>query len=1548
VSDISTRGAVGTYSKQRQSAHARQVQARQREGTLWHIARIPLAALFILLALPVLAPAAVAHATTTEGTWTSTSSLQQAHTQHTATLLPGGNVLVAGGAGGDSTASEIYDPNTGSWSYTTTKDGQGTTTRMHDGRSQHTATLLTSGPEKGQVLVVGGRSSSGTALNSAELYDPTTGVWSRVTSMQDARYQHTATLLSDGAVLVAGGIGKDGTALTSAEIYNPGTDMWSYTGAGGAQTTMTQARYGHTATLLPNGKVLVAGGEGGNDSTAETYSSSDGSWTATTSMSHGRSYHTATLLHDSTVLVAGGNSYGATAETYNPSNDSWTATAPMADGRSNHTATLLGDGTVLVTGGSDLSSAEIYEPTTRSWAFTNNMSDSRSYHTATYLPATGQVLVAGGSHCCTTDLQSAELYQTTTNRADLDLSKAVSNAAPRLHDQVIFTLTITNKGPQAATNVQVTDQLPGGLTYVSDDSASTGTTYNSTSGVWAMGSLGNGESKTLKITASVETDRPTTNKAAITASDAPDSNTANNAASATITPSNVAELSISKYVDNTYPKKGDQVNFTVTVANYNGPDDATGVQVTDKLPAGLTYLADDANSSGNGSYDYKTGVWSVGAVDKGASKALHITARVDTPDTGDGARSATNTATISHADQSNVNGDNLSASAAVYPTVADLQLSKTVDSARPTKGGNVVYTLTVTDNGPKDATGVQITDNLPAGLTFVDSSDNTAYQSGVWSVGSLGNGKSKTLTITAQVNTTSKVTNYASITQADQPDQYTNNNSASVDVQAAGTADLALNKSVDVPNQDVGKNVTFTIHVTNGDHYPYSGGPDTATGVEVTDKLPTGLTYVSDDSKATNTTYDPSTGVWVVGSLAYGSDATLHITARVDATSKVTNNAAITHEDQADPTTDDNTASADVDPNVANIGVVKTVDTASPSVGRNVTYTIVATNNGPRDASSVTVSDQLPSGLTLVSATPSQGTYDGDSSSSTYGQWMLGGLNNGSSATLKIVATANTTNGARNCAQVTAVEPQDRNGANDSSCVDITPVDRGTADLSLTKSVNKPTQQTGQNVQFTVTVANAKGPDNATGVQVTDKLPAGLTYLSDDANSSGNGSYDNKTGVWSVGAVDKGASKVLHITARVDANSTVTNNASITAEDQADPTPKDDSDSAVVTPNTANGLAGTVYGPDGKTALGGAPVQACTVRVGYHSFARISPRSNVFSYQCSVTAADGSGHYSFGNLIDGSYSVTAYPPGGQNYLPQAVQVNISGGTASPAPANITLPNPTLPSNGASIGSNYTGGGNVPVVFSLRKFALRLTGCNANGSYDISQGNPGTSIANGTLVYDGAGMDSAQVGPLTSTSVHGPARVTLTCGSKTQAFDIYIDPSGAVHDTAGNAIAGATVTLLKSDSNGNFVAVPADSAVMSPANRRNPDATSNAADSLGYFGWDVIAGTYRIRVTKDGYTCPIQTYTNQHCFDSRTVETGDLVVMVNNPITGLDLRLQPADQQQPVTSTATPELGSGELMATGLLPLALALALLYRRRTRQSRGHDEDIGEDTRA
>lgn len=347
--------------------------------------------------------------------WTPTGSMRTARASHTATLLPNGLVLVAGGTGDNNAAlasSELYNPASGTWS---------STGNLHVARVSARAVLL----PNGKVLTMGGCLSNDcltSTTRSAEIYNPATRTWTVTGSMRTTRAQFVAVLLPTGKVLVAGGCTSYDAngclaTTTAAELYNPDTGTWASTGS------MRVTRMAMTGTVLQNGKALVAGGQtAASDalSSSELYNPATGTFSLTGRLITPRSDHTATLLPNGRVLMAGGEDVNGVslikAELYNPATGIYSVTGNMPSPRQEHIAALRPNGTVLVAGGNRvtlstttvLASSAIYNPATGTWTTASSMVDARVDHTATLLH-NGHVLVAGGDNA-SGELSSGELF----------------------------------------------------------------------------------------------------------------------------------------------------------------------------------------------------------------------------------------------------------------------------------------------------------------------------------------------------------------------------------------------------------------------------------------------------------------------------------------------------------------------------------------------------------------------------------------------------------------------------------------------------------------------------------------------------------------------------------------------------------------------------------------------------------------------------------------------------------------------------------------------------------------------------------------------------------------------------------------------------------------------------------------------------------------------------------------------------------------------------------------------------------------------------------
>jgi uncharacterized repeat protein (TIGR01451 family) len=574
--------------------------------------------------------------------------------------------------------------------------------------------------------------------------------------------------------------------------------------------------------------------------------------------------------------------------------------------------------------------------------------------------------------------------------ADLAVTKTVDDPRPVMDEVVTFTITVTDKGPGDATGVKVADLLPSGLKYQS--AKATAGIYDAGAGVWTVGNLANGKTATLTLKAKVKDCDPHTNTATVSG-DLPDPDPTNNSASATVTPKE-ADLAITKSIDNPKPNVGDVVTYTVTVTN-NGPDDATGVTVGDWLPA--DHVLQSATPS-QGTYDAAKGVWTVGGIKNGASVTLTLKAKVTMAYPGDLFARPTNYAFIKHSDECDPDKKNNFTEVSDSPQQADLEVTKSVDNPTPNMGDTLTYTVTVTNHGPTQATGVDVSDLLPDGLLLVKATPSQGIYdpvTGIWQLGTVDTILPATLTLQAKLTDCDPHTNTAYIVHSDQSDPNLDNNSASAD-ETPKSADLQVTKTVDNPTPSLGDTVTFTAYV-------YNAGPNDATGVVVNDLVPAGLALAGTGVTVSTGSYDPATGDWTIGSMPDGDVEILTMRVIADGVQH-TNTAQIKNADQCDPDDSNNIDKATINPGTADLKIDKGVDNPSPNEGDVITYTLTVTNNGPDNATGVVVQDRLPSAV----------TYVGDDSGGKYnpatGVWTAGNVPNGGSTTIHIQARVNQDN----------------------------------------------------------------------------------------------------------------------------------------------------------------------------------------------------------------------------------------------------------------------------------------------------------------------------------------------------------------------------------------------------------------------------------------------------------------------------------------------------------------------------------------------------------
>ena len=671
----------------------------------------------------------------------------------------------------------------------------------------------------------------------------------------------------------------------------------------------------------------------------------------------------------------------------------------------------------------------------------------------------------------------------------------------------------------------MTDAVPVGASFVG---ASGGGVNNSGLVTWSLGNLASGAISNVTLTVLAPASGTITNVATVGSpiGDPVPTNNVTPPVISTVTPQ--ADLQIGKSAAATVLATSNLV-YTISVTNF-GPSTASSVTVTDAIPTGATFVG----TSGNGVNTAGVVIWSLGNLPSGSMS--NVTLTVVAPTIG----SLTNVATVGSPTGDPIPTNNITPPVITTVTPqADLQIGKSA-AATVLATSNLVYTISVTNFGPSTASSVTVTDAVPTGATFVGTSGNGVNTAGVviWSLGNLPSGSMSNVTLTVVAPTIGSLTNVATVGSPTGDPIPTNNVTPPVITTVTPQADLQIAKSA-AATVLATSNLVYTISVTNF-------GPSTASSVTVTDAIPVGASFVGASGIGVNTA---GIVIWNLGNLLSGSMSNVTLTVVAPTSGSLTNIATV-GSPTGDPIPTNNitppvitTVTPQADLQIAKSAAATVLATS------NLVYTISVTNFGPSTASSVTVTDAVPTGATFV------GTSGNGVNTAGVVVWSLGNLPSGSVSNVTLTVVAPTIGSLTNVATVGSPtgDPIPTNNVTPPVITTVTPQ----ADLQIGKTA-AATVLAASNLVYTISVTNF-GPSTASSVTVTDAVPVGATFV-----TAGSGVNSSGVIVWNLGNLTSGATSNVTLTVTAPASGSVTNIATV-GSPTGDPVPTNNMTPPVIT-----------------------------------------------------------------------------------------------------------------------------------------------------------------------------------------------------------------------------------------------------------------------------------------------------------------------------------------------------------------------------------------------
>lgn len=853
--------------------------------------------------------------------------------------------------------------------------------------------------------------------------------------------------------------------------------------------------------------------------------------------------------------------------------------------------------------------------------------------------------------------------------ADLSITKTDLPDPVPVGSNLTYTIVVSNSGPDPATGVNVTDTLPSGVAFISSFPSQGACSGTSTVGC-NLGTINNQSSATITIVVSptiAVAGTTITNAASVNAAEV-DSNTANNTASVSTAVIASADISIMMADAPDPVLAGDAVTYTLTVTN-TGPSEATGVTLTNALPAGTTFVSASTGCSAS------TGSITCNLNTIGAGSSVVATLVLRTSGSG----IITNTAIVTSATfDPNTNNNTAAQNATINPK-ADLSITKSGSPNGVLVGQNLTYGISVTNIGPSAATDVVVTDMLPAGVTVSSFSSGCSQSANTITcgLGTVTVNQVKTVTVVVTPTLAGLLNNTASVS-SNVFDPESTNNSATETTTVNAFTDLGITLT-DLPDPVlVGDSLTFIAEVNNG-------GPTDATGVTVTDHLPSTVTFVSASSTVGSCSHATGTVTCTVGTLANAASAsvTIVVTPKAQAVGTLSNSISIDGA-ETDPIPTNNSASTVTVVNPKTDLRITKSDLPDPVyAGSPLTYEIVATNVGPSAATGVIVSDQLAATVTFDVASFTVGgnggscAYNNGANSITCNVGNLAS-NQSANVTIVVIPQASAVPSVTNTANVTGNQT-DPDIENNSATVETTV--RPKANLSITKSDSPDPATVFGQITYTIAVSNS-GPSPATAVTVADQLPSNVSFVS----ASSGCDYSSSVVTCSLGSLNSGATAIATIVVTPLAGGTISNTASVTAA-EFDPELTNNSTTQSTIINAAADLAITNIASPLSVVTGANVTYTITVTNNGPGAAasilvtdNLPPSLSFLSCSSTIGACGGTGNnttVSIGSLASGASTIVT--------LIARVNDSVCGNTdiGSIATVASVTPDPNVGNNSAS-------------------------------------------------------------------------------------------------------------------------------------------------------------------------------------------------------------------------------------------------------------------------